>query len=1063
MSSNTIAISVVADVKALRNGVNEVNHRLGGMGETAKKAGRLLAAAFITGKVAQWGKEVVSAASDAEQSLGATETVFGKFAKTVTKRSEEAAQAVGLSANSYRELANQTGALLANAGLPMKQVTEITDDLIGRASDLAATFGGTTKDAVSALGSALKGEYDPLEKYGISLKESKVQAILAKKGWDDLTGSAYDQKRALVIRDEVMRQSAKAQGQFARESDTLAGQQQRLAAEFDNVKVKVGNVLLPVLADLMAWVGDKVVPAINDLVDGLEDAGPKFRDIAREVGSTLLPILKDLWDVIQNQLWPAFKTVASIAGDLISVFNKIPDSTKSTIIQLGLAYVAYRKLGGMVGGATTNLTHFFNQMRNGETRTASLKRGIGGLAGAGGLLLLSRQLGKSADDISIWETTLGGVLTGAAVGGPWGAAFGGIAGAIGSLTANMRGGKEAAEAYKPSIDDLAESFDFMRNSASKANREIVMGQILEIPGLLESINAMGIAPRDVIGSILGDPKAAARVNDELRDANNLVGNLQQSGDSMDWVYAGNLSGDLETVTQGLHDIGFAMDDARVMAIETALATGNLKEEFKGIPRKVLTEMATEGVPESRKEARDLAKQYNLTPKQKETLFKVLGVPEVDRDTKKVKNDLTDAGRTKADTKGWTSSLTGDVDDTRRDVIQQTEDIKDRLSDEPSKARADLGGFKSNLSSQLIGIRASAGTQGSGVGSAIGSGINSGASSWLGTVMGTVRGLVSQSIAAARSAAQIKSPSRKMVKIGQQMAEGLVRGIQRNTRKTKNAATKQMRALLRHYNKWQDRLAERIAEKKGYAQAITNGLIGFGSITSTNAAFNSTAMTQAMQARLDKIRQYQDALKTLISRGLNKTTIDQLLQAGVEGGLAYADALVRGPQSAIDEINTIQSQIASVSKSVGDTGAKNMYDAGIKTAQGMVKGLKKAMRKLLKTASNMAKDLVKEVKKALGIKSPSGVFRELGEQTVLGMKIALEDTYAVKKAAYNLGKAVEQGFGNPQFSAMGTVGGGAPTQVTIQVNVPATADQAAIGREIAKSLDAFYAQGGRRRA
>jgi hypothetical protein len=36
-------------------------------------------------------------------------------------------------------------------------------------------------------------------------------------------------------------------------------------------------------------------------------------------------------------------------------------------------------------------------------------------------------------------------------------------------------------------------------------------------------------------------------------------------------------------------------------------------------------------------------------------------------------------------------------------------------------------------------------------------------------------------------------------------------------------------------------------------------------------------------------------------------------------------------------------------------------------------------------------------------------------------------------------------------------------VTITVNVPPTADKAAIGREVAGALDAYYRQGGRRRA
>lgn len=266
--------------------------RLGrSMGSIAKTYGPLAAAAAGAFAV-KFGVEAVNAASDAQQSIGATETVFKEFADTVIKESETAADKFGLSADEYRQNANLIGSLFKNQGVEMDELAGKTDDMIGVASDLAATFGGDTKDAVEALGSAFKGEFDPLEKYGISLKQSGINAEAAKlaqdkygKSLDDLSPKQQAAMKQQATVEELYRQSADSAGQFARESDTLAGSQQRLRAKFDNLKVALGDKLLPIATDFTEWLAEDGIPlaeefggAVNDeVVVPLKDLGAAFQ------------------------------------------------------------------------------------------------------------------------------------------------------------------------------------------------------------------------------------------------------------------------------------------------------------------------------------------------------------------------------------------------------------------------------------------------------------------------------------------------------------------------------------------------------------------------------------------------------------------------------------------------------------------------------------------------------------------------------------------------------------------------------------------------------------------
>lgn len=277
-----IAIAVVADVAKARAGLNSVEGDLNGLGGKTSKFGAMAKAGFLAAGAAAVGFAVqaVKAGSDAQQSLGATETVFGKYADTVVADSKRAAQEFGLSANEYRENANLLGSLFKNQGVAMDQLGGKTKDMIGQASDLAATFGGTTKEAVEALGSAFKGEFDPLEKYGISIKQSTINAELAARGQDKLTGAALKQAQQIATTDLIMKQAADTQGAFARESNTLAGQQQRLSASWENIKAQVGSALLPALTALAAVFNETVLPAISAAWTWLsQKLGPVFTQV----------------------------------------------------------------------------------------------------------------------------------------------------------------------------------------------------------------------------------------------------------------------------------------------------------------------------------------------------------------------------------------------------------------------------------------------------------------------------------------------------------------------------------------------------------------------------------------------------------------------------------------------------------------------------------------------------------------------------------------------------------------------------------------------------------------
>lgn len=189
-------------------------------------------------------------AAEAEQNVGAVETVFGKAADKVAQFAATSATSVGLSSSQYNQLSAVTGTALKAAGVSVDDLAEKNDELIKRGADMASVFGGTTVEAVSAMGSAFRGEFDPLERYGVTLTMNQVNAELAAKGQDKLGGAALESAKKQAIMDLVMKQSSASAGNFAKEADTTAGAQQRANASFQDAAAKLGEKMLPALTKL---------------------------------------------------------------------------------------------------------------------------------------------------------------------------------------------------------------------------------------------------------------------------------------------------------------------------------------------------------------------------------------------------------------------------------------------------------------------------------------------------------------------------------------------------------------------------------------------------------------------------------------------------------------------------------------------------------------------------------------------------------------------------------------------------------------------------------------------
>ena len=365
MASRTVSVALVADVGQYQSAMVRAASSTKAVGASATTAGeqanrgfqaagqgvRLLQAALVGG-LALGLKSTVDAAADAEQSIGGAQAVFKDYAGTVIASSKEADRALGLSANSYRELATIIGSQMKNAGVPMEELADKTEGIIGIGADLAAQFGGSTQSAVEALSSAFRGELDPIERYGISLTAAAVGAKAVEMGLAESESELDQNAKAMATLAIVTEQSADAQGAFSREADTAAGRAQRASAQWENLKVAVGDKLLPAWSALVDVLGTKVIPLMGDALEVVSSAVGAFADLDAPVQVAIGAF--GAWSLAGDRVMGGLSAIGNSLSPLrdgTRAFGEALDYARANGDGMG---TVLRSVGDYAGGAMLN-------------------------------------------------------------------------------------------------------------------------------------------------------------------------------------------------------------------------------------------------------------------------------------------------------------------------------------------------------------------------------------------------------------------------------------------------------------------------------------------------------------------------------------------------------------------------------------------------------------------------------------------------------------------------------------------------------------------------------------
>lgn len=140
---------------------------------------------------------------------------------------------------------------------------------------------------------------------------------------------------------------------------------------------------------------------------------------------------------------------------------------------------------------------------------------------------------------------------------------------------------------------------------------------------------------------------------------------------------------------------------------------------------------------------------------------------------------------------------------------------------------------------------------------------------------------------------------------------------------------------------------------------------------------------SLKNQLTAIQKYKLTLDKLRKLGLDDTTYKKLLDEGTIDQ-QFASQLLAGGKTAVKNLNGLDIKLTKSAKALADTGARNLYQAGIDVSAGIVKGITSQQGNIAKAMEVIAGTLVNSIKTKLGIKSPSKQFAELAKLSIQGM-------------------------------------------------------------------------------
>lgn len=239
--------------------------RASGLSMGKKLVGGIVGAIAVA-KIADFLGDSISAASDLNETISASQQIFGANAKAIEKWGNTASTSMGLSKQAAIDAATSFGDMFLQLGFSGDAAEANSTKIVQMAADLGSFKNLPTGDVLDMISGAMRGEYDSLQRVIPNINAARVEHEALTETGKKSASALTAQEKAQATMNIIMKDGSRAAGDYARTAGGVANQQKTAAAQTEDLKAKLGTALLPVVRQVLKMFND-FMPVIQGVAD----------------------------------------------------------------------------------------------------------------------------------------------------------------------------------------------------------------------------------------------------------------------------------------------------------------------------------------------------------------------------------------------------------------------------------------------------------------------------------------------------------------------------------------------------------------------------------------------------------------------------------------------------------------------------------------------------------------------------------------------------------------------------------------------------------------------------
>lgn len=220
----------------------------------------------LTAPLAAGAAAALNYASDLEETLSKVDVVFGGNADSIKDWASTAVEQMGLAEETALSAAATYGNMADGMGLTADQGAEMAKSLTQLSADLASFNNTSQETAQIALNSIFTGETETLKQYGIVMTEANLEQFAMQQGLSKTVSEMSQAEKVQLRYNYVLANTANAQGDFARTSDSVANQTRMAKEQLKQAAAALGQNLVPAAASALK--------VLNNILSGFQELNP---------------------------------------------------------------------------------------------------------------------------------------------------------------------------------------------------------------------------------------------------------------------------------------------------------------------------------------------------------------------------------------------------------------------------------------------------------------------------------------------------------------------------------------------------------------------------------------------------------------------------------------------------------------------------------------------------------------------------------------------------------------------------------------------------------------------